>query len=91
MLLPVLRVMKPIAEHYRFLTVRHQDSLWKRHRLETKGSQQQLMQNIQPLDLLLDQRKEHWLMHCRFVLEQTADASLQRRTRKNNNSHCNER
>ena len=28
------------------------------------------MQNIQPLDLLLDQRKEHWLMHCRFVLEQ---------------------
>ena len=27
------------------------------------------MQNIQPLDLLLDQRKEHWLMHCRFVLE----------------------
>ena len=28
------------------------------------------MQDIQPLDLLLNQRKEHWLMHCRFVLEQ---------------------
>ena len=27
------------------------------------------MQDQQPLDLLLDQRKEHWLMHCRFVLE----------------------
>ena len=27
------------------------------------------MHDIQPLDLLLDQRKEHWLMHCRFVLE----------------------
>ena len=26
--------MKPIAEHYRFLTVRHQDSLWMRHRFE---------------------------------------------------------
>ena len=37
MLLPVLRVMKPIAEHYRFLTVRHQDSLWKRHRFEAQG------------------------------------------------------
>lgn len=27
------------------------------------------MHDIQALDLLLDQRKEHWLMHCRFVLE----------------------
>ena len=27
------------------------------------------MQDQQPLDLLLNQRKEHWLMHCRFVLE----------------------
>ena len=27
------------------------------------------MHNLEPLDLLLDQRKEHWLMHCRFVLE----------------------
>ena len=34
MLLPVLRVMKPVVEHYRFLTVRHQDSLWKRHHFE---------------------------------------------------------
>ena len=38
MLLPVLRVMKPIPEHYRFLTVRHQDSLWKRHRFEAQGA-----------------------------------------------------
>ena len=34
MLLPVMRVMKPVPEHYRFLMVRHQDSLWKRHRFE---------------------------------------------------------
>jgi hypothetical protein len=34
MLLPVLRIMKPIPEHYRFLMVRHQDSLWERHRFE---------------------------------------------------------
>ena len=27
------------------------------------------MQEMQPLDLLLEQRKEHWLMHCGFVLE----------------------
>ena len=27
------------------------------------------MNNLQPLDLLLEQRKQHWLMHCRFVLE----------------------
>ena len=28
-----------------------------------------MMHNLEPLYLLLDQRKEHWLMHCRFVLE----------------------
>ena len=27
------------------------------------------MDDIQPLNLLLEQRKRHWLMHCRFVLE----------------------
>ena len=27
------------------------------------------MHDQQPLDLLLDQRKENWLMHCRFVLD----------------------
>ena len=27
------------------------------------------MGDLQPLDLLLEQRKQHWLMHCRFVLE----------------------
>ena len=27
------------------------------------------MQDLQPLDLLLDQRKEQWLTHCEFVLE----------------------
>ena len=35
MLLPVMRVMKPIPEHYRFLMVHHQDNLWERHRFET--------------------------------------------------------
>ena len=34
MLLPVLRVMKPIPDHYRFLMVRHHDQLWERHRFE---------------------------------------------------------
>jgi len=34
MLLPVMRVMKPVPEHYRFLMVRHQDNLWERHRFE---------------------------------------------------------
>ena len=34
MLLPVLRVMKPVPENYRFLKVHHQDSLWKRHRFD---------------------------------------------------------
>ena len=34
MLLPVMRVMKPVPEHYRFLMVRHQDNLWKNHRFE---------------------------------------------------------
>ena len=34
MLLPVMRLMKPIPEHYRFLMVRHQDTLWRRHRFE---------------------------------------------------------
>ena len=33
-LLPVMRVMKPVPEHYRFLMVRHQDALWQRHRFE---------------------------------------------------------
>ena len=33
-LLPVLRVMKPVVEHYRYLTVRHQDNLWRRHSFE---------------------------------------------------------
>ena len=34
LLLPVLKVMKPSPEHYRFLMVHHQDSLWRRHRFE---------------------------------------------------------
>ena len=34
MLLPVTKVMKPVPEHYRFLMVRHADSLWKRHPFE---------------------------------------------------------
>lgn len=34
LLLPVLKVMKPIPEQYRFLMVHHQDKLWKRHEFE---------------------------------------------------------
>ena len=34
LLLPVLKVMKPVPDHYRFLMVRHLDELWQRHRLE---------------------------------------------------------
>ena len=34
MILPVLKVMKPIPQHFRFLMVRHQDNLWERHAFE---------------------------------------------------------
>lgn len=34
MLLPMLKVMKPVPEDYRFLMVRHQDELWRRHAFE---------------------------------------------------------
>jgi hypothetical protein len=34
LLLPIFKIMKPIPEHYRFLMVRHQDSLWERHPFE---------------------------------------------------------
>ena len=34
LLLPVLKVMKPIPDHYRFLMVIHQDELWRRHPIE---------------------------------------------------------
>ena len=34
LLLPVLKMMKPVPEHYRFLMVRHQDHLWTRHHFE---------------------------------------------------------
>ena len=34
MLLPVLKVMKPTPNHYRFLMVRHLDELWRRHAFE---------------------------------------------------------
>ena len=27
------------------------------------------MQDLKPLDLILEQRKEYWLMHCRFILK----------------------
>ena len=27
------------------------------------------MEDLQPLGLLIEERKQHWLMHCRFVLE----------------------
>lgn len=34
LLLPVLKLMKPRPDHYRFLMVRHQDELWRRHAFE---------------------------------------------------------
>ena len=34
LLLPILKIMKPIPNHYRFLMVHHQDNLWKRHAFE---------------------------------------------------------
>ena len=40
LLLPVLKLMKPVVEHYRFLMIRHQDELWKRHTFESDGSDQ---------------------------------------------------
>ena len=39
MLLPVLRIMKPIPARFRFLTknLQHQDSLWQRHAFEQRN------------------------------------------------------
>lgn len=37
LLLPILKVMKPVPEFYRFLMVRHQDELWRRHSFETSA------------------------------------------------------
>lgn len=34
MLLPVLKVMKPVPSQHRFLRVMHQDTLWRRHAFE---------------------------------------------------------
>ena len=34
MLLPVLKIMKPVKEQFKFLMVTHQDELWKRHEFE---------------------------------------------------------
>ena len=33
-LLPVLKIMKPVPEDFKFLMVSHQDELWKRHEFE---------------------------------------------------------
>ena len=41
MLLPVLNIIKPIPAHFRFLMVRHQDRLWKRHHFEQKATYSQ--------------------------------------------------
>ena len=38
LLLPILKLMKPRPDHYRFLMVRHQDELWKRHVFESELS-----------------------------------------------------
>lgn len=36
-LLPVLKIMKPIPEDFKFLMVIHEDELWKRHEFETSS------------------------------------------------------
>ena len=45
------------------------------------------MHDQQPLDLLLDHRKEHWLMHCSFVLERLL-MPLCRAGRVKTTTHC---
>jgi len=37
LLLPVLKLMKPLPSHHRFLMVRHLDELWRRHPFEDPG------------------------------------------------------
>jgi len=37
LLLPVLKLMKPLPSHHRFLMVRHLDELWRRHPFEDHG------------------------------------------------------
>ena len=37
-LLPVLKIMKPLPAHFRFLMVRHQDQLWQRHSFEQRAT-----------------------------------------------------
>ena len=39
-LLPLLKLMKPIPSDYRFLMVRHQDELWRRHPFEELKEEQ---------------------------------------------------
>ena len=34
LLLPIFKLMKPIPSDYRFLMIKHQDELWKRHPFE---------------------------------------------------------
>ena len=38
MLLPALKIMKPVPAHFRFLMVRHQDQLWQRHSFEQRAT-----------------------------------------------------
>jgi len=38
-LLPVLKLMKPVPEHHRFLMIHHQDQLWSRHPFESPHDQ----------------------------------------------------
>ena len=85
MLLPVMRIMKPVPKHYRFLMVHHQDNLWKRHRFEAPEALiSKLMHNTEPLYLLLEKRKKYWLMHCHFRARETINAVMRRRTDQNN-------
>ena len=39
LLLPIFKLMKPIPSDYRFLMIKHQDELWKRHPFDTTPDQ----------------------------------------------------
>ena len=43
LLLPIFHIMKPVPNNYRFLMVRHLDSLWERHRLENGETMEALI------------------------------------------------
>ena len=41
LLLPLMKLMKPVPDHYRFLMVHHQDELWRRHAFEGEATREE--------------------------------------------------